>query len=279
MGRKTPRFLYRIRPTIIRMILVAYFTLWWGPMPGIAAETQPSVSALDSPMSWRQLPDYMIRTFPFRLLAGAQETFFRLDHLTWLALAGGAAGVVQIWDDDIQTFFRDEQPFATGEDLGNTLGHMGVLYGVTGLTYGMGELTRMPRLSQTGIMMFEALSITAPVTTLLKVSVRRRRPDGSNRLSFPSLHAAGSFTLATVVMQHHGLWVGIPAYLTATWVAMSRMQKDKHFFSDTLFGAVLGTVIGNAVVRVHRRSPREARLLVLPVASRHAFGFVVAGRY
>lgn len=279
MARGTPRLLYQVNSTIIKMVLVACFTLWWGLLPGSAADIQPSISAVDPPVSFRHLPDYMLKTFPYRLLEGVKETFLRFDHLAWLALAGGAAGGLQSGDDDIQTFFRDEQPFGMGDDIGNTLGHMGVLFGLTGVTFGVGELTHLPQLSKTGIMMLEALSITAPVTTLFKVSVRRRRPDDSNNLSFPSLHAAGSFTLATVVMQQYDLWVGIPAYLTATWVAMSRMQKDKHFFSDTLFGAVLGTVIGHAVGRVHRRGHRDAQILVLPVMSPTGLGFVITGRY
>lgn len=85
------------------------------------------------------------------------------------------------------------------------MGNIGVLFGLTGVTYGVGELTGTASLSETGQEMFEALAITAPVTTLLKVGVQRRRPDNSNELSFPSLHASGSFALATVTAKEYGL--------------------------------------------------------------------------
>lgn len=222
---------------------------------------------------------YFFTTFPHHLLQGFKESFFRLDHLAVLALAGGAAMALQGPDKDIQTYFREERPFQTGKEIGNILGQTGVLFGLSGLTFSIGEFTGVPSLAETGVMMFEALSITAPVTTLFKVGVNRRRPDNSNDLSFPSGHASGSFALATVVLKQYGPLAGIPAYLTATWVAMSRMQKDKHFFSDNVFGAALGTVIANAVVQVHRREKMQPKVTFFPLVSDDILGFMVSVLY
>lgn len=60
---------------------------------------------------------------------------------------------------------------------------------------------------------------------------------------------------------------------------MSRVQKDKHFFSDTLFGAVLGAVIGHAVATVHHREKAASRVTFLPVVSAETVGLLVSVRY
>ena len=46
--------------------------------------------------------------------------------------------------------------------------------------------------------------------------------------------------------------MSIPAFLTATFTSVARVQEDKHFLSDTLFGGVLGTVVGLAVGKLHK---------------------------
>lgn len=260
------------------VLLVLLCIGWCIPTKGQVYEP-PGAPDAAVPSGANRVSEYAFKTFPYRLYQGFKASFLRLDSLAWLGLAGGAAIGLQGPDADIQTFFREERPFETGKEVGNTLGNLGVMFGLSGLTFGVGALVGVSALSETGVMMFEALAITAPVTTLLKVGVRRRRPDGSNTLSFPSMHASGTFALATVTMRQHGILAGIPAYLAATWVAMARMQKDKHFFSDTLFGAVLGTVIGNAVVHVHRREEKGARLTFLPVACADTFGIRIAGRF
>lgn len=250
----------------------------------VTSQLSGEESALPIPdSSERSLPrrakEYIIKTLPKHLFEGFKESFFRVDHLAALAVAGGAAaGLAEGADRDIRTFFREDRPFESGKEVGNTLGNTGVLFGLSALAFGAGELIGAPTLSETGGMMFEALAITAPVTALLKVSVDRERPDKSNDLSFPSAHASGSFAVATVLARQYGFLVGIPAYMTATWIAMSRVQKDKHFFSDSLFGAALGAVVGNAVVNVHRRE-KESSVSILPVISPHGAGIVVSVRY
>ena len=89
--------------------------------------------------------------------------------------------------------------------------------------------------------------LTQGVTQLLKYSVRRTRPDGSSRTSFPSGHASGTFTSATVLQRHYGWKVGIPAFGVASYVAASRIAENKHFLSDVIFGAAIGIAGGRTV--------------------------------
>jgi hypothetical protein len=78
------------------------------------------------------------------------------------------------------------------------------------------------------------------------VAVRRDRPiqlDGqqSKTYSFPSGHAAITFAAATVLQQHLGYCAAIPTYAIASYVAMSRLHDNRHYASDVVFGAALGT--------------------------------------
>ena len=75
----------------------------------------------------------------------------------------------------------------------------------------------------------------------IKVLVRRRRPDGSDRLSFPSGHAAAT-------------WFLVPVYdnnpLVALWasvVSASRVVLGRHYITDVVAGGILGLVFGNSV--------------------------------
>lgn len=88
---------------------------------------------------------------------------------------------------------------------------------------------------------------------LLKPFFRRRRPWGQGRsvvvgrrtfdTSFPSGHSAASFAAATVLAGSYPK-AGVPLFVTAAGVAVSRVFLGHHFPSDVTAGAVLGAAIG-----------------------------------
>lgn len=84
-------------------------------------------------------------------------------------------------------------------------------------------------------------SYTVTMTTgyMLMQGVERERPDGSDDNSFPSLHAASAFSGAAFLQRRYGWEVGLPAYLSASFVGWSRVHSDKHHLSDVLAGAAL----------------------------------------
>src|SRR5207249_4389949 len=98
----------------------------------------------------------------------------------------------------------------------------------------------------------EAQLLTGAIVYGLKESVRRQRPirnDGTQAsgFSFPSGHAAATFAGATVLQQHLGYKAGLPTYLIASYVAMSRLHDNVHYASDIAFGAGLGILIGRSI--------------------------------
>jgi membrane-associated phospholipid phosphatase len=84
----------------------------------------------------------------------------------------------------------------------------------------------------------------------VKVVVRRRRPElpglppltgAPTGLSFPSAHATSSFAAARA---YSALAPPGPLYALATGLAVSRVYLGLHYPSDSLAGAVLGTLVG-----------------------------------
>lgn len=115
------------------------------------------------------------------------------------------------------------------------------------------------------VTMSEAVTIGSIIA--LKRAFRRDRPyvslqdvrdrsgsagsrSSASRFSFPSGHAAISFSLATSLSLAAPQWyVVAPAYLVAATVSLSRVWLGVHFPSDILGGAVTGIAI--AIVLDH----------------------------
>lgn len=88
---------------------------------------------------------------------------------------------------------------------------------------------------------------TAIITKVIKISMKRERPDKSIRrgyifenYSFPSGHSANSFGTAIVLTGFSGLGY-LPLFL-AGLVAFSRVYLKRHYVSDVLVGIGIGTL-------------------------------------
>ncbi|MDN3647395.1 phosphatase PAP2 family protein [Reinekea marina] len=80
---------------------------------------------------------------------------------------------------------------------------------------------------------------TFAVTHILKRTVNKERPDGSNTLSFPSGHTSSAMSGAAFLQKRYGWDVGLPAYLAAGFVGYSRVHAQKHDWVDVSAGALL----------------------------------------
>jgi membrane-associated phospholipid phosphatase len=123
----------------------------------------------------------------------------------------------------------------------------------------------------------QAAVVTEAYTGLLKYGVRRGRPDGSDNLSFPSGHTSIAFTLATVTDRHYGWKVGVPAYVLASGVGLSRIESNRHHLSDVLAGATLGIIVGRTVTRLDGEPPARKRVVTVgPATDPHGQGVGLA---
>jgi membrane-associated phospholipid phosphatase len=93
-----------------------------------------------------------------------------------------------------------------------------------------------------GLLQFGATSaVTMGTTVALKNGINRERPNGGDK-SFPSGHAASAFMGASFLHYRYGWEYGLPAYVAAAGVAYSRVDADKHFWTDVIGSAVIANV-------------------------------------
>jgi len=119
----------------------------------------------------------------------------------------------------------------------------------------------------------QALIVAEAYTGILKYSVQRPRPDGSDNLSFPSGHTSAAFSLATVAEHHYGWKVGVPAFALASCIGLTRIESNKHNLSDVLAGATLGIIVGRTVGRLDGDRPaKKSTLSITPATDAHGQG-------
>ena len=106
--------------------------------------------------------------------------------------------------------------------------------------------------------LIQSLAVSEAIMQTLKYTTRRERPDGSGKNSFPSGHAADTFAFATALERHLGWKGAVPAYIFASYVAISRLPDNRHWLSDTVFGASVGIIAGRTVTRHGRPFPVAA---------------------
>jgi membrane-associated phospholipid phosphatase len=173
---------------------------------------------------------------------------------TPLAAGTGLGASALLLDDEVQGYFV-EHPYRTLADAGQTLGSGLVVVGLTVGFFSAGRVARRDRFRAATYDLSQAMLVNGAWTFALKTTVRRQRPNGGDRLSFPSGHASNAFATATVLSRHYGLKTAVSAYTVAGLIAASRMAKNVHHLSDVVFGAAFGYGVGRAVVRRNSRPP------------------------
>lgn len=176
----------------------------------------------------------------------------RMNSVYWLAGGGAAALLVHREDNEINGHFAGSKTadrlFLPGQYMGSTY----TILGAATTTYLVGRHLHWTRLQHLGMDEIEATLLAEGYTQGLKLAVRRDRPiqengQQSHTYSFPSGHATLTFAAATVLQQHLGYKAGLPTYLIASYVAMSRLHDNRHYASDVVFGAASGVMIGRSV--------------------------------
>ena len=176
----------------------------------------------------------------------------RWNSLFWLA--GGGALALAAHPNDNRINRRLTSDFADAVFVpGKVIGSTSVILGACATAYLVGRHKGMKRLQHLGMDEIEAALLAEGISQGLKAIVRRDRPltpagvPGAGGYSFPSGHATMTFAAATVLQQHLGYKAGVPTYLVASYVAMSRLHDNRHHLSDVIFGAATGIVIGRSV--------------------------------
>jgi membrane-associated phospholipid phosphatase len=160
-------------------------------------------------------------------------------------LALGAHPVDQSFNAHLRSHYDVVNAFfAPGKYLGNTPEQVALSIG----TYAYGRVFSEPKVSHLGMDLLQAQLLTEMLVEPIKFATYRLRPDGSDHQSFPSGHAAITFAGATVIERHLGWRKSILGYTIASYVAASRLHDNRHYLSDVVFGAAVGSIAGRTVV-------------------------------
>ena len=106
----------------------------------------------------------------------------------------------------------------------------------------------------------------------------------SGQDGFPSGHASQAFAMASAIAMHSDqAWVGGLAYGLAGLVGLARLETRDHYTSDVVAGALVGTTLGRAVVKINRDKRRNTsaglEVSVVPTWSRAYRGLALQARF
>ena len=231
-----------------------------------AHSTRPKRDSSTSPaareVTWKSLPGDFLRdqkdiwTFPVQVAKGHH-------WLPTLTISGVTAGLV-VADPHVMPYFQDH---ARNIDRLNDIFDPSITTAETIavptslLVLGYARQDRYQ--VGTAILAGEAYGDSAIVDLAIKAITRRKRPsdvaaggDFHNTFfaggkspfkgsSFPSGHAAGVFSVATVIASryHTHRWVSWVMYGMASAISFSRVTTSAHFPSDVFLGAALGYTV------------------------------------
>jgi membrane-associated phospholipid phosphatase len=192
---------------------------------------------------------------------------FSRDSLAPFLIGAAAAGSGSFLDNRAVSYFEKGRARKFG-DVGQTMGKASIVVPIAASMFVAGRASTDSRFRALTYDIAQVTLVNAAYTTALKHAVHRTRPNASDNLSFPSGHTSNAFAWAAVTHHHYGPKLGVPAYLVASAIGVSRMERNVHHLSDVLAGATLGYVIGRTVAREDgERQPHSKRFSIVPEAS------------
>ena len=228
--------------------------------------------------------------------AQQRDTIARASLFTWedallgAAFVGGTYAlrpVDKAWAERLQNPRNQQNRFLSKVATGfRTIADPGAFI-IGASLYTIGRLSKEDRLADLGLHGTEALVVGALTADGMKVVFGRGRPyvksvDSTFNpdnwqlgrglrqeqfRSFPSGHTTAGFAAAAAVTNETSRWwpgsqwyIGPIMFGGASMIGLSRMYNNRHWASDVMMGAMVGTFAGNKVVRYYHRVNPNNRL-------------------
>lgn len=214
-------------------------------------------------------------------IAGKSPLFTGRDAII---LTGFTVGTVAVAPLDVHLAALLRNPRAQENRL---LGHSATAFKFLGAPgtvviglglYVIGRVDDQRRVQDLGLHGVEAVILSTAASLGIKMLAGRARPyvdvanphnfqlargfSGNDYQSFPSGHTTSAFAFAAAVSRETQMWwpqsrwyIGTAVYAGATLVGVSRMYDNRHWASDVLGGAAIGTLLGLKVVKYHHSHP------------------------
>lgn len=243
---------------------------WCDESPSLPDNPAPSITSADQrhgytgrETTWRNLTQNFGHDqkdiwllYPARLATGHH-------WIPTIAVVGGTAALIYA-DPPVAKFFtRHLSDSDKINDVFDPMIATGEIIAVPASLMAVGYARHDNYEVDTALMSAQAYGDSAIVDLAIKAVTRRQRPSdaaaqgtftntffngGKSPLkgsSFPSGHAAGAFSVATVVAERYKnhRWVPWAVYGMATAISASRLSTNAHFSSDVWLGGALGYTI------------------------------------
>jgi membrane-associated phospholipid phosphatase len=235
----------------------------------IAAQSTESLSPEQAPPEQRSepkkeaVPEHVSTSWRSLLKDSASDfVAFPKRRSTWTILGIGAAAALAVHpaDDYVESHIVGNEAADNFFSLGHWVGSPYVQFGSAVGLWAVGRyvvapadgVSRTNKYSEVGFDLLRAQILSGVIVQGMKYAVQRERPSGAC-CAFPSGHSAAAFAAAAVLERHLGYRLSWPALAGATYVATSRLVDSRHFLSDVVFGAAVGTASGWTVVGTRGR--------------------------
>ena len=160
----------------------------------------------------------------------------------------------------------------------NSITEIGEIYGngvyavlLSAGLFTTGLLSKSTKIENTGRILFEGLLVSGALVQVIKIVSGRSRPflnEGPfmfnffetdfDHTSFPSGHTVVAFTTSSVLAATiKNTYASIALYSLAGLTAYQRIYSNNHWFSDTVLAAIIGTVVGNTLVKINEDRTNE----------------------
>ncbi|HEV8123998.1 MAG TPA: phosphatase PAP2 family protein [Gemmatimonadales bacterium] len=195
----------------------------------------------------------------------AQQQVLRSAHqIKWYEAAGAVAliGASTVLDQPMRRYTREHRT-QTLTDLSNGFRQQGEPYYYAGISlgvWGTGVVFHSAAIQRAGRRLIVTVTAAGLMTYATKMITGRSRPNEDvgafsfhpfttlkdsagieARGSFPSGHTMAAFAVATSLSGDIDWWpASVVLYTLATGTAYSRIYDNRHWFSDTFAGALLG---------------------------------------
>jgi membrane-associated phospholipid phosphatase len=222
----------------------------------------------------------------------------RWDKLDWAtaSIVAGVTGVFFVLDDEINAEIKDNRSSTTDAffDVFEPFGNSGITIPAMIGFYMYGRFGENEKVERTALLASESFLVTSLFTGVLKVGMGRVRPavggidadtfrgplgDGAGH-SFPSGHTSTAFAIATVIAnEYENVPLLTPvSYGIASLTALSRLNDEKHWASDVIFGAALGYFTAKTILKLHNNK-KGRHFTIYPRVDPRGGGLVLSTRF
>lgn len=199
---------------------------------------------------WHQMGREALNLGQREIWQGFHTVYWDFENLLVLTGTLGASIAIRETgvDDAIRRRTAGSRQLGDADEPIQLLGHPGTHFAAAGVLWLSSALTKDFETHEFARTLAQALAVNGISTMVLKAAANTDAPNG-DELAWPSGHTSSAFTTAAVIHEYYGPLAGVPALALAGLVGYQRIDSRVHDFSDVVFGAVLGYVVGTSIAR------------------------------